>query len=247
MLKSVKPLVRKSRSLAIPGLSSRVLVPWRLQEFQGPCTSQPRISFEASLRDGRTLSSQAALVPPHNDEEDGPTGILFSLDKPSIGADLVGATGMIRRTFGPRSNAEGLLATGGAALAAHASFDPDYNRAQDWIRYHAVGPAVLSPILISGLTGALTEAAFPHGVNTAQSMRLKRPLIVGVPVAAMIQVVAVQESRKLSPLDDEDEIRDGTRKHGYDVVLKTLVTRVRDDCVIAEGTHELWVPDFGRM
>lgn len=247
MLKSAKPLFSKNRSLAIPALSSRVSVPWRFQEFQGPQKSRPRISSASSSLLGRTLSSQAALARPYNDEEDGPTGILFSFDKPSIGSDLVGATGMIRRTFGPRSNAEGLLATGGAALAAHASFDPDYNRAQDWIRHHAVGPAVLSPILIAGLTGALTEAAFPHGVSTAQSMRLKRPLIVGVPVAAMIQVVAVQESRKVSPLDDEDENHVGTRKHGYDVVLKTLVTRVRDDCVIAEGSHELWVPDFGRM
>lgn len=189
-------------------------------------------------------------------DEDGPSGILFSVDKPPIGPALVGATGTVQRTFGPRSNAEGLLATGGSALAAHASFDPDYDRAQDWIRHHAVGPAVLSPILIAGLTGALTEAAFPHGVITAQSMRHKRPLIVGVPVASMIQVVSVNEAAQQQQLssflqqqqDEEEEGNsDHKRKHGYNVVLRTVVTRVRDDCVIAEGSHELWVPDYLRM
>ena len=177
-------------------------------------------------------------------------GSLFAADKPPIGPDLVGATGMIQRTFGPRSNAEGLLATGGAALAAHASFDPDYGRAQDWIRHHAVGPAVLSPILISGLTGALTEAAFPHGVITAHSMRHKRPLIVGVTVASMIEVVSIKGVKELhsSEADDDGSNRDHKRsKYGYDVVLRTVVTRVRDDAVIAEGTHELWVPDYLRM
>ena len=179
-------------------------------------------------------------------DEDGPSGSLFGANKLPIGPDLVGATGSIHRTFGPRSNAEGLLATGGAALAAHASFDPDYDRAQDWIRHHAVGPAVLSPILVAGLTGALTEAAFPHGVITAQSMRHKRPLIVGVPVASMIQVISVKESQELSS-SAENATNEQTRKHGYDVVLRTVVTRVRDDCVIAEGTHELWVPDYLQM
>jgi hypothetical protein len=184
-------------------------------------------------------------------DEDRPTGSLFLATKPPIGPDLVGATGMIRRTFGPRSNAEGLLATGGPDLAAHASFDPDYNRAQDWIRHHAVGPAVLSPILISGLTGALTEAAFPQGVITAQSMRHLRPLIVGVPVASLIEVLSVTKSQIIKSFDENDEgdhsSTDHKRKHGYDVVLRTIVSRVRDDSIIAEGSHELWVPDYLHM
>ena len=199
----------------------------------------------------RRLFSEALRC---SEEDDGrserPMGPLFALPRPKIGPELVGATGRIHRTFGPRSNAEGLLATGGPDLAAHASFDPDYPRAQDWIRHHAVGPAVLSPILISGLTGALTEAAFPQGVITAQSMKHVRPLIVGVPVASMIQVLSVtktQVSKEDSADDDDHERTDHKRKHGYDVVLRTVVARVRDNCIIAEGTHELWVPDYLRM
>jgi hypothetical protein len=179
-----------------------------------------------------------------------PTGALFAPRRPR-GPELVGATGMIRRTFGPRSNAEGLLATGGPDLAAHASFDPDYQRAQDWIRHHAVGPAVLSPILIAGLTGALTEAAFPQGVITAQSMKHVRPLIVGVPVASMIEVVSVTKAEPNNTTefmeDDSEQRTDRKRKHGYDVVLRTVVSRVRDNCIIAEGTHELWLPDYLSM
>jgi hypothetical protein len=212
----------------------------------------------------RTFSSSEARwgsTTNSSSDEDGPTGSLFNGQTLLIGPELVGATGMIQRTFGPRSNAEGLLAVGGAALAAHASFDPDYDRAQDWIRHHAVGPAVLTPILIAGLTGALTEAAFPHAVITAQSMRHHRPLIVGVPVQSMIQVISVAEATKhntntqtnaLVVDKEEKEVDDDgssghKRKHGYNVVLRTVVTRVRDEAVIAEGTHELWVPDYLRM
>jgi hypothetical protein len=201
-------------------------------------------------------------------EEERPTGTLFESSKPSMIQQLIGARGRIRRTFGPRSNAEGLLATGGPDLAAHASFDPDYHRAQDWIRHHAVGPAVLSPILISGLTGALTEAAFPHGVITYQSMKHIRPLIVGVPVAAIIEVIRVTPTtERIQPTtgsqlndnsdpsstavkeeeEDDDHHPQQHRTHGYDVTLQTVVTRVRDDCIIAEGVHELWVPDYLHM
>ena len=208
-------------------------------------------------------SSSCSSSSSHIDEEQGPTGVLFqSSHAAPIGPELIGARGMIGRTFGPRSNAEGLLATGGPDLAAHASFDPDYGRAQDWIRHHAVGPAVLSPILISGLTGALTEAAFPHGVITHQSMQHVRPLIVGVPVAAMIEVVNVTKAiqpthnnnnndaadTRHSDLESADKNQQQQqRKHGYDVTLRTIVSRVRDDCIIAEGTLELWVPDYRHM
>ena len=231
--------------------------------------SKRRLS-EAAERFDHSNSSSCSTTGSSTIEEERPTGTLFQLSKAPIGPELVGARGMIRRTFGPRSNAEGLLATGGPDLAAHASFDPDYNRAQDWIRHHAVGPAVLSPILISGLTGALTEAAFPHGVITYQSMKHLRPLIVGVPVASMIEVVSVtkteqrMKSTTTTEQDDgddnnnshshnsniehpSDETNDHRRKHGYDVTLRTIVSRVRDDCIIAEGTHELWVPDYLRM
>ena len=223
-----------------------------------------------------TTGTEVRNDPHSHIEEERPTGTLFQLSKAPIGPELIGARGMIRRTFGPRSNAEGLLATGGPDLAAHASFDPDYHRAQDWIRHHAVGPAVLSPILISGLTGALTEAAFPHGVITYQSMKHVRPLIVGVPVASIIEVVSVTKAERIKPTmeqdehdninnhnrnkndDDDDDDKNPSkenddhhqqqqRTHGYDVTLRTIVSRVRDDCIIAEGIHELWVPDYLRM
>ena len=217
--------------------------------------SKRRLSEAAERFDHSNISSSSSSS---SIEEERPTGTLFQLSKAPIGPELVGATGMIRRTFGPRSNAEGLLATGGPDLAAHASFDPDYNRAQDWIRHHAVGPAVLSPILISGLTGALTEAAFPHGVITYQSMKHLRPLIVGVPVASIIEVMSVTKTERINitttEQDDDNsqnihpsEVNDHRRKHGYDVTLRTIVSRVRDDCIIAEGTHELWVPDYLHM
>lgn len=165
-------------------------------------------------------------------EEEGPSGTLFH-EKPNIGAKMVGLTGEIQRTFGPRSNAEAALATGGAALAAHASFDPDYNRAQSWIRHHAVGSARLSPVLITGLTQSLAEAAFPQAICRAVKMKLLEPLIVGVPVTARITVETVSEGTK--------------GEKGFDVVLNTKVTRVRDDAVIAVGTQELWIPDYLRM
>ena len=245
-------------------------------------TTTTALSSSSSFYSKRSLSETAAAVTAgtevRNDihshiEEERPTGTLFQLSKAPIGPELIGARGMIRRTFGPRSNAEGLLATGGPDLAAHASFDPDYHRAQDWIRHHAVGPAVLSPILISGLTGALTEAAFPHGVITYQSMKHVRPLIVGVPVASIIEVVSVTKAERIKPTmeqDEHDSINNHDRNnndddddknpskenddrhqqqrtHGYDVTLRTIVSRVRDDCIIAEGIHELWVPDYLRM
>ena len=65
-------------------------------------------------------------------------------------------------------------------MAAHASFDPQYDRARAYIQNHAVGPAVLSPILISGLVGALVEAALPQSFLMGSSMKQIRTLIVGV-------------------------------------------------------------------
>jgi len=213
----------------------------------------------------RSFSSAAPMVDPYSSfpgasSLDGPTGTIFT-EKIAVLPDLIGKTAAIQRTFGPRSNAEGLLAVGGAELAAQSSFDPNYHRAQEWIRHHAVGPARLSPILISGLTGALTEAAFPHAIVVAQSMTHRRPLIVGVTVTASIQVVDVTRQAATKPSrsqqfttttnsaaageEDAGEEEAGEEcKLGYRVSLKTAITRVRDDAVIAEGTHELWIPDY---
>lgn len=109
--------------------------------------------------------------------DDGPWGDLFDA---TVGPELLGKAASFRRTFDAQSNALGLLTCGGEALAKHASFDPEYDRARDWIQHHAVGPAVLSPVLINGLVGALVEAAVPKAVPISCSMRQIRPLIVGV-------------------------------------------------------------------
>jgi hypothetical protein len=207
-------------------------------------------SISASFPTTRSLSSSAATSPVTNDVDE-PFGDLWDAPK-GIGPDLIGKKAKIRRTFGPRSNAQAMLTCGGEALAAHASFDPDYNRAQNWIRHHAVGSAVLSPVLVTGVVGALVEATFPHCVPVSQSMKQHRPLIVGVAVHAKIEVVQVVSS-------NNDEARAGNRnvergdedrydrRNGHQVDLKTTVARVRDDVVIAEGEHSVWIPDYQNM
>lgn len=132
----------------------------------------------------RRFSSTSASPIVEDNDSDGPGGDLFNA---LIGIDLVGKTAYIRRTFGSRSNAQCFLVCGGEALAKHASFDPDYDRAQGWIRHHAVGPAVLSPVLISGLVGALVEAALPQSVPVSSSMKQIRPLIVGVSACEIVK------------------------------------------------------------
>ena len=122
-------------------------------------------------------NSTTAPVSESAEDDDGPGGDLF---RSAVGPELVGKSSWIRRTFDPRSNSLSLLTCGGEALAKHASFDPEYNRARDWIRHHPVGPAVLSPLLINGLVGALVEASVPQSVPVASSMKQIRPLIVGV-------------------------------------------------------------------
>jgi hypothetical protein len=139
------------------------------------------------------------------------------VSKQELGPNLVGQIGCIQRTFCPRSNAQAMLVTGGEALAAHASFDPDYKRAQGWIRHHAVGPATLSPILIGGLIGALVEAAFPQAVVVRRAMEHVRPLIVGTDVQAQIEVIRVVNTMTTPTLPDllrRDERR-GERRDGY--------------------------------
>jgi hypothetical protein len=202
----------------------------------------------------RSLSSSAATSAATNDVDE-PFGDLWESPK-GIRPDLIGKTATIRRAFGPRSNAQAMLTCGGEALAAHASFDPDYTRAQGWIRHHAVGPAVLSPVLITGVVGALVEATFPHAVPVNQSMKQHRPLIVGAAVHAKIEVVRVVSSNndeegadkgqtKRSPERGEEDRYD--RRYGHQVDLKTSVARVRDDVVIAEGEHSIWIPDYLHM
>jgi acyl dehydratase len=198
----------------------------------------------------RPLSSSAAPAPSTNDGDE-PFGDLWDSPK-GIRPDLIGKTVTIRRTFGPRSNGQAMLTCGGENLAAFASFDPDYSRAQGWIRHHAVGPAVLSPILITGVVGALVEATFPQAVPVSQSMKQHRPLIVGVAVHAKIEVVEVVSSNNdeeggTSRIRERGEEDRYDRRYGHQVDLKTTVARVRDDVVIAEGEHSVWIPDYQNM
>jgi len=211
---------------------------------QSSPTRQPLLSQVHFSRSFSTERIEVTHVP-----ADGPTGDLFEANK-EIGKSLIGKTASTKQIFGPRSNAQAMLTCGGEALAAHASFDPDYVRAQGWIRHHAVGPAVLSPILISGLTGALVEAAFPQAVPVSQSMKQVRPLIVGVGVIASIEVIEVLDNRIQTVPAKEERSCDSDqydRRHGYQVNLKTKVARVRDDAIIADGTHSIWIPDYQHM
>ena len=125
----------------------------------------------------RSNTNSSRLEDSIENENEGPTGDLFNA---KIDTDLVKKYASINRTFGPGCNAEAMLTCGGKELARHASFDPHYSRAKDWIRYHPVGPAVVSPVLISGLLGALVEAAIPQSIPLGSSIELVSPLIVGV-------------------------------------------------------------------
>ncbi|GAX14508.1 hypothetical protein FisN_11Hh029 [Fistulifera solaris] len=187
-------------------------------------------------------SSAAAVTLPI--DPDGPTGELFS---PSywMGDVQVGQRGRIQRVFGPRDTAQVMLLTGGPSLAGNASFDPNYDRAQSWIRQHAVGPAALTPALIPGLVGALVEAAFPRAVVMQQELRHVRPLIVGLAVQAEIEVAEIVPSDENSnPLMEGEE---GMYGPGHMVLLNTQVTRVRDDACVAHGKHTIWIPDYNNM
>jgi hypothetical protein len=177
-----------------------------------------------------------------------PTGDLFESKlkhQGAIGENLVGKTARIRRVFGPGANSQGLLTCGGEELARHASFDPDYESAKGWIRSRAIGPAVLSPILISGLVGALVEAALPQSVPMSCSMNTIRPLIVGVEVCACIQVESVKKTERNSA--GANEHRQNSVDRGYEIALSTKVVREQDDAIIAEGSHVVWIPSYLAM
>lgn len=73
-------------------------------------------------------------------------------------------------------------------------------------------------------------------------------------VCAKVEVVEVKDPEKEQTLadssslkdDDDDDHHNDTyeRKKGYAVTLKTEVSRLRDGAVIANGTHEIWIPDY---
>jgi hypothetical protein len=190
----------------------------------------------------RFLSSIAAVEEEQLDLFQ-PMGDLFEskLKSGAVVQNLVGKRASIRRVFGPSANAQGLLTCGGEELARHASFDPDYETAREWIRSRAIGPAVLSPVLISGLVGALVEASLPQTVPLSSSMNHFRPLIVGVEVCAQIEVESVKEATREG--SDGSENVDG----GFEIGLTTRVIRVQDDAIVSEGTHKVWMPGYLTM
>uniref|UniRef100_A0A7S2RPL8 Uncharacterized protein n=1 Tax=Eucampia antarctica TaxID=49252 RepID=A0A7S2RPL8_9STRA len=174
-----------------------------------------------------------------------PMGDLFHLQKISK-ERLLSKSASIRRTFGPQDNAQALLTLGGPSLAENSSFDPQYDRAREWIHHHAVGPTVQSPVLLTGLVGALVEAALPSSIVTSSTMTQVRPLIVGLEVEAKIIVQSVGQNN--TSTDSETKtIRDDRfqRDSGYEITLGTQVTRVRDGAIIAEGNHSVWIADYG--
>ncbi len=152
-----------------------------------------------------------------------------------------------RRIFGPNSNAQAMLLSGGDLLAENASFDPIYARAKNYIHNHAVGPAVLSPILIHGLVGALIESKLPQGFFVENSLKQVRPLIVGVEVEAHYEITSVVPSGHGTGFNDNRDANDANhigRIPGYELELETSVRRVSDAALIAEGNQKVWMPDY---
>lgn len=205
-----------------------------------------------------------SYCPPFVDEDDDkqqrlgrdddrlrPTGDLFHMSTQKISKErLLSKTASIRRTFGPQDNAQALLTLGGHSLAENASFDPQYNRAREWIHHHPVGPAVLSPVLLTGLVGALVEAALPSSIVTSSNMAQVRPLIVGLEVEAKLIIRSVMQNNEIMNPSVNSEIkrtRDDRfkRDSGYEISLDTEVTRVRDGAIITEGSHTVWIADYG--
>jgi hypothetical protein len=230
----------------------RIIAPIIARPRYSPGPTQT-IRSSLSTNTSTTANTDTDAAIDDTKDEYAPAGDLFDPAK-EIGPNLTGQTASIQRSFGPRSNSQAMLACGGEALAAHASFDPDYARAQGWIRHHAVGPAVLSNVLVTGLVGALVEATFPEAIPVSSFMKQLRPLIVGVSVNAKIQVEEVLDTNRHEkdsgkererPARGEEDRYD--RRYGYQVNLKTQVSRVRDDAVIAEGKHSIWIPDYLRM
>jgi len=156
-----------------------------------------------------------------------------------------------RRTFAPNSNAQAMLVSGGESLSKNASWDPQYSHARNYIRNHAVGPAVLSPILIQGLVGALVEATLPQSFFVENRLRQIRPLIVGVEVEATIEVVSVASSERNAngaEKGDTENAPDATQllraMYGYELEIETRVERISDGALIAEGQQIVWVPNY---
>ena len=209
-------------------------------------TTAPQTSSSTSQNYNFPIPPRFSTVTYDYEEDDDddydlrPYGDLFDAHR-HISASLVGTSAQVRRVFGAGANAQGLLACGGEALARHASFDPNYNRARSYIQNRAIGPAVLSPVLIGGMVGALVEAALPQSIPIRSELQQVNPLIVGVEVAAKATVVQVQHFTASSSAS-ETPIGFTSRQDGYEIELETQVTRTQDGAIIAQGSHSVWVP-----
>lgn len=196
-----------------------------------PFTIHRLLSSSASPQESLSSSSQQSTIPP----------------------TLLTKKASVRRTFSPNSNAQAMLVCGGTELAAHASFDPEYKRAKGYIQNHAVGPAVLSPILISGLVGALIESTLPQSFFVEGSMKQVHPLIVGVEVEATIEIKSVLNCDNVNRSNNEKgysgsyTIGEQRKYHGYELLLDTQVKRVSDGVVISKGNQTVWLPDYGHL
>jgi len=244
------PLSRMSKSLLAESHQRVNLLSPMTRQIQQVSTLRSNFDSMVDASTSRSSSTEvqrralSTLIA--NDEEDyfGPMGELFELQRTTgVNQNWIGKEASIRRVFGSEANDLGLLTCGGEELARHASFDPDYSRARGWIQNRAIGHAVLSPVLISGLVGALVEAAFPQSVPINSSMHQRNPLIVGQEVCARVEVVRVKTFSGVSRQKNETSLFGG-RQNGNEIELLTEVVRSQDNELIAEGIHSVFIPDY---
>ena len=195
------------------------------------------LSSPSHSSDGNTIFHNSRLRQPKGELFDESSRIQTKTQ------DLVGCSGRIRRVFGPQSNASVYLTCGGPELASHASFDPNYDQAKQWIRARPIGSSTISPVLIQGLVGTLVDAAFPQTVSMESSLRHVRPLIVGTEVEASVTVVDVKLQHQPASLNNIHQ-NYFNEEAGYEIELQTSIRRVQDDALIAEGSHKVWIPNY---
>lgn len=230
-----------SKALQISTRTARFLV----SSLEKKVSATTRIT-RSQLSENIILTTNASRLHSTQASDDHPV----SSSAAGIPINLLNKKFSTRRTFAPNSNAQAMLVSGGENLAANASWDPQYSRAKKYIRNHAVGPAVLSPVLIQGLVGALVEANLSQSFFVENRLRQLRPLIVGVEVEAEFEVISVVPSSGMDNAGkggESNEI-DTTQTlkaiHGYNLELETSVKRISDGALIAEGQQTVWLPEY---
>lgn len=221
----------------------------RTRSLSTPISSHPpspeSTTSATSTKSNTTTTTTTSTSSSSNSTQ--PQGNLFNAkiyNDSSPSSSLLHKIASIKRTFTAQSNAQAMLICGGPILAAHSSFDPEYSRARDYIRNHAVGPAVVQPVLINGLIGTLVEAALPSSFFIKSDVCQLTPLIVGVEVEASIKVIQIKKGNESTTIASHALKQQFNQTQGYEVVLKTQVKRVLDDEIISEGDHHVWLPDY---